>query len=121
MMGPLIRGVAKVRGFRAVLVTVPPLLADLIRHVLTSRAALVIVAELTDPVSAYARLRALAPDVVILGPARGTPPVDAVLVRAMLPGVCVLALSADLTQLHGPGEEDIDAFTPDTLVACLSR
>ena len=108
------------RGFRAVLVTVPPLLADLIRHVLTNRAALVIVAELTEPASAYARLRALAPDVVIIGPASGTP-VDAALVRAMLPGARVLVLSADLTQLLGPGEDDIDAFTPGTLAARLSR
>jgi DNA-binding NarL/FixJ family response regulator len=102
-------------------VTVPPLLADLIRHVLTSRAALVIVAELSDPTSAYAPLRALAPDVVIIGPPSGAPPVDAALVRAMLPGARVLALSADLTQLLGPGEDDIDAFTPSTLADCLSR
>ena len=109
------------RRFRAVLVTVPPLLSDLIRHVLTSRAALVIVAELTDRPSAYAPLWALAPDVIIIGPAGGTPPVDAALPHAMLPGACVLALSADLTRLLGPGEDDIEAFTPNTLVACLSR
>lgn len=101
--------------------TVPPLLADLIRHVLTSRAALRIVAELADPDTAYARLRALAPDVVIIGPSGDTPPVDAALVRAMLPGARVLALSADLTQLLGPGEDDIDAFTPDTLAARLRQ
>jgi DNA-binding NarL/FixJ family response regulator len=108
-----------VRGLRAVLLTVPPLLADLIRHVLTSRAALQIVAELTDPDSVYARLRALAPDVVIIGPAGGAWPVDVALVRALLPGARVLVLSADLTQLLGPGEHDIVAFTPDSLAARL--
>lgn len=109
------------RRSRAVLVTVPPLLSDLIRHVLTSRAAVAIVAELSDPASAYARLCALAPDVVIIGPAGGAPPVDAALLRAMLPDACVLALSADLTRLLGPGDDDVAPFTPDTLAACLSR
>ena len=74
------------RGLRAVLVTVPPLLADLIRHGLTSRAALLIVGELADPASAYAQFRALSPDVVIIGPAGGTRPVDAALVRGSSAG-----------------------------------
>jgi len=103
-----------VRRLRTVLVTVPPLLADLIRHVLTTRAALLVVAELTDVDSAYAQLGALSPDIVIIGPG-GARPVDAARVRAMLPGARVLALSADLTQLLGPGNDDIDIFTPDTL------
>ncbi len=106
------------RGLRTVLVTVPPLLADLIRHVLTGRAELLVVAQLTDATSAYARLGALSPEIVIIGPG-GAPPVDAALVRAMLPGARVLALSTDLSQLLGPGDDDIDAFTPDTLAARL--
>jgi DNA-binding NarL/FixJ family response regulator len=111
--------VRDVPGLRAVVVTVPPLLADLIRHVLTSRAGLPIVAELIDPDSAYAQLHALAPDVVIIGPSGGPRPVDPALVRALLPQARVLALSADLTQLLGPGAQDSDAFTPDTLAARL--
>ena len=107
------------RRLQAVLVTVPPLLADLIRHVLTSRAALLIVTELTDADSAYAQLPTLAPDVVIIGPAVGAQQVDAAIVRAMLPQARVLALSTDLTQLLGPGADDIDALTPDTLAARL--
>lgn len=109
------------RGLRAVLVTVPPLLADLIRHVLSHRAGLVIVGELADPGSAYARLRALSPDVVIIGPAGGARPVDAMLVRGMLPQARVLAVSADLTHLLGPGQDDIETFTPDTLAARLRQ
>ncbi len=107
------------QGLRAVVVTVPPLLTDLIRHVLTSRAALPIVAELTDADSAYARLRALAPDIVIIGPSAGPRPVDAALVRALLPNARVLALSADLTLLLGPGDNDSTAFTTDNLAARL--
>ncbi len=98
-------------GSRAVVVTVPPLLADLIRHVLTSRAGLPIVAELVDADSAYAHLRAL--------PSGGPRPVDPALVRALLPAARVLALSPDLTQLLGPGAQDSAAFTPDTLAARL--
>ncbi len=106
------------RRLRAVLVTAPPLLADLIRHVLTGRAALTIVAELTDAATADAQLGTLSPDVVIIGPG-GVPPVDPARVRATLPGARVLVLSEDLTQLRGPGDDDIDAFTPDTLAARL--
>jgi DNA-binding NarL/FixJ family response regulator len=108
-----------VPGLRAVVVTVPPLLTDLIRHALTSRAALTIVAELTDADSAYAVLRTLAPDIVIIGPSGGPRPVDAALVRALLPDARVLALSADLTLLLGPGEDDSTPFTPDSLAARL--
>ena len=108
------------RGLRAVLVTVPPLLTDLIRHVLISRAALAIMAELADPAAAYAQLRALVPDVVIIGHSGGgAGQVDAALVRALLPAARVLALSADLTQLLGPGEDDSGACTPDTLAERL--
>lgn len=106
------------RGLRAVLVTVPPLLADLIRHVLTGRAEVSIVAELSDPASAGVQLGGLSPDIVIIGPG-GVPPIDPAQVRAMLPGARVLVLSEDLTQLLGPGDDDIDALTPDTLAARL--
>ena len=105
-------------GPRAVLMTVPPLLADLIRHVLTQRAALDIVAELSDPAAAYTQLRTLDPDVVIIGPSSGQP-IDVALVRGMLPQARVLVLSTDLTQLLGPGDGDIETFTPDTLAARL--
>lgn len=108
-------------GFRAVLVTVPPLLADLIRHVLTSRARMSIIAEIADPETAAKRLRHLAPDVVIIGPAATARTLDAARVRSMLPRVRVLTLSADLTQLLGPGEDDVNEFTPATLAECLRR
>jgi DNA-binding NarL/FixJ family response regulator len=108
-------------GFRAVLVSVPPLLADLTRHVMTGRVGLSIIAEIADPETAANCLRDLAPDVVIIGPAANARTLNAALVRLMLPRAKVLALSADFTQLFGPGEDDVTVFTPDTLADCLRQ
>jgi hypothetical protein len=106
---------------RAVLVTVPPLLADLTRHVLTSRLGLSIIAEIPDPETAAERLRYLAPDIVIIGPAANTRRFNAARVRLMLPHARVLALSADFSQVLGPGEADVSEFTPQNLADCLRR
>jgi hypothetical protein len=114
-------GTTTVPKLRAVLVTVPPLLADLIRHVLISRVGVSIIAEIADPETATERLRALGPDVVIIGPAASGYSLDSALVRLMLPGARVLTLSADLNQLFGPGEADVNDFTPQTLADCLRR
>jgi DNA-binding NarL/FixJ family response regulator len=106
---------------RAVLVTVPPLLADLTRRVLTSRVGLSIIAEFADPEIAILRLGDLAPDVVIIGLAANAPSLSAALVRSMLPQARVLALSADLTRLLGPGKDDVSELTPETLADRLRR
>jgi DNA-binding NarL/FixJ family response regulator len=110
-----------VRELRAVLVTMPPLLADLIRHVLASRVGVSIVAEINDPAIAAAQLRELAPDAVIIGPSAVVRQLDAAQVRLLLPGARVLAVSADLARLFGPGEDDVNEFTPDVLAQCLLR
>ena len=102
-------------ALRAVLVAVPPLLADVIRHALTSRASLRIIAEIAASRGAAQRLRDLAPDVVVVGPAGGVPWLHAAAVRAMLPRARVLALSADLTRVLGPDDGDDAEFTPDAL------
>jgi DNA-binding NarL/FixJ family response regulator len=103
-------------------VTVPPLLADLARHVLTSRADLTIIAEIGDSEIAVNRLRDLAPDVVIIGQAaHAAEIIETGLVRSMFPHARVLTLSADLTQLFGPGEDDVNEFTIETLTDCLRR
>ncbi len=101
------------------MVAVSPLLADLIRHVLVARADLQIVAEFSG--LDVQRLRELAPDVVILGQTAGKPVIDLTWLRALLAGVCVLALSPDLAQLFGPGAEDVAVFTADTLAERLPR
>ena len=106
---------------RAVLVMVPPLLRDLIRHALTSRVEVSIVADIAEAKGACRQLRDLAPDIVIVGPAGASSRLTAELVRSLLPHAQVLALSADLTTLLGPGEDDRSEFTPDTLADRVRR
>jgi DNA-binding NarL/FixJ family response regulator len=108
-------------GFRAILVSVPPLLADLTRHVMTGRAGFSIIAEIADPDTTAECLHDLAPDVVIIGPAANARNLNAAIIRSMLPRAKVLALSADFTQLFGPGEHDVTVFTPDALADRLRQ
>ena len=110
-----------VKEFRAVLVMVPPLLADLIRHVVASRAeasgfALSIVAEICNPTDIGERLRELDPDIVIVGSAGAALLIDA---AAIVPRARVLTLSADLARILGPGKGESVAFTPEVLVESL--
>jgi hypothetical protein len=106
-----------VPGLRAILVAVPPLLADILRHVLISRAGLQIVAEIPDLPDAEQRLPTLAPDIVIVGPDGP----DGAHVRAALPEAMVLTLSRDLREIRGPGADDALIFTPETLVERLRQ
>jgi chemotaxis response regulator CheB len=111
---------------RAVLVRVPPLVGDLIRHVLIARSDLLVVAELTDMRRAGRRLRDLAPDVVIIGPApivatQPGHPLSAGRVRSILPQACVVVLSADLSRLFGPGDGEVYELTAETLANCLPQ
>jgi DNA-binding NarL/FixJ family response regulator len=110
-----------VPGLRAVLVALPPFLADIIRRVLTIRAGLLIIAEIANPEGAIQRLRELAPDVVVVGPAGAARRLDVAAIRATLPQARVLALSEDLTRLLGPDEDEIAEFTADALVERLRR
>ena len=99
---------------RTVLVVAPTLLADLIRRVLADRVAITILPEFADPAEISDRLRNLAPDIVIIGPARAVPLLDA---ESTPTGTRVLSLSADLTNIIGPGPHDIAPFTPEILAA----
>jgi hypothetical protein len=103
---------------RAVLVLVPPLLAGLVRQVLAGRPPAVrVVAELGDAHNLAAELARLDVDVALLGAA-----VPRALVRAALaPGSRILSLSADLTELTGPGDDARRPFTSDNLVRILSE
>jgi hypothetical protein len=110
-----------VKEFRAVLVMVPPLLADLIRHVVASRAeasgfALSIVAEICNPTNIGERLRRLDPDIVIVGSAGAASLIGAAVI---VPRARVLTLSADLAHIHGPGKGESVAFTPEVLAESL--
>jgi hypothetical protein len=99
---------------RTVLVVAPALLADLIRRVLTDRVAISILPEFADPADIGARLRDLAPDIVIVGPVGAVHALDAASAASR---TRVLILSADLTNIIGPDPGDIAPFTPETLAA----
>jgi hypothetical protein len=98
---------------------VPPLLADLTRHALANRVGLSIIAEINDPAIAAVRLGELAPDVVIIGPSAIGRQLDRAQIRLLLPRAHVLAVSADLARVFGPGEHDVSELTADALVRCL--
>jgi hypothetical protein len=110
----------EVRELRAVLVGVPPLLADLISRVATSRLAeydvrLSILAEIGDVASAGGRLAELAPDLAIVGQAE-TSRLPTELSARSIP---LVVLSADLSHIVGPGPAEISPLTPESLVAAL--
>lgn len=101
------------------MVSVPALLADLIRQVLTSRLEISLVGEITGLEEALEVLRDLAPDVVIVGPSSDVAQFDPAQVRRILPEARVLALSADLLKVRGPREGDVSDLTPEKLAELL--
>jgi hypothetical protein len=123
--------VEPVRELRVVLVMVPPLLADLIRHVVASRfeqwrgelsagqsnaeplgVALSIIAEVSDTPDIGELVRRTSPHVIIVGTAAAASLCAAVTLPS---DVRVLRLSADLTRLYGPVADDSTDLTPDAL------
>jgi hypothetical protein len=101
------------------MVAVPTLLADIIRHGLTSRVEGVTVTELADLQHSSVRLREIGPDVVIVGPSAR--PNDATLIRTILPQAQVLSVSSDMSQLVDLDTGGHEAFTPDKLAEHLQR
>ena len=97
---------------RTVLVIAPPLLADLIRRVLSVRVSVSVLVEIAEPGDASERLRKLDPDVVIIGSTSAAWPPAAV---AAAPHARVLSLSPDLSHILGPDADDVVPFTPDAL------
>jgi hypothetical protein len=130
------RGVAPVPQLRVVLLGVPPLLADLIEHVVATRLErrregqrasgqpgadplqidFVTLSEADVSADIGALVSQPGPNVVIkwANPAMSTPAL------ASAPNhVQVLTLSSDLTLIYGPGEQDSAAFTADALAETL--
>ncbi len=109
------------RELKTVLVMVSPLLADLIRYVAESRikqphARLSIIAQISDLAHLPRELRDMKPDLVIFGPASEAAQRAA---ASMTARFRVLTLSANLSSVSGPGAEDIDSLTLDTLTRRL--
>ena len=101
-------------------VRAPPLLIDVILRVLSSGLEIVAVAEIADIEAAPDILPKLAPDVVIVGPNANARQIIA-LMRRPLPVTRVLALSADLLQLLGPGDDDETELTLENLAQRLRK
>ena len=119
---------------RIILVMAPPLLADLIRHVVTvkfkergiaveaqtgaggAHVAYAITAEVCDIKQLRERVMEVDPHVIILGAAaaatRGSNLVQ-------VSGARVLSLSADLAQICGPAEAEVNPLTPDRVADLL--
>jgi hypothetical protein len=104
-------------ALRAALVLVPPLLADLVRQVLAGRAPHVcVVAEFSDPGRVIDELRGINVDVVLLG--SGISRQHAI--GALASHTSVVSLSADLSELAGPGGNEHIPFTTDNLIRLLN-
>jgi len=110
------------RELRTVLVMVSPLLAGLIRYIVESRikqprARLSIIADIDDLEHWPPDLGDMQPDLIILGPSG-----NAAQRAAAWAGVDtrVLTLSANLSRVSGPGPDEVDPLTLDTLTQRLS-
>src|SRR5271167_2410720 len=90
---------AEMPELRTVLVIAPPLLADLIRRVLTNRCSVSVLVGIAEPADASKRLHELQPDVVIIGPASAPSPLPP---AAAAPQARVLTISPDLSHILGP-------------------
>jgi hypothetical protein len=101
------------RDLRAALVSIPPLLTDLIRHALMNRAPVVVVAELTDPRSLDSMAGMV--DVVVLGA-----PMLLDAVRAYSTAE-ILVLSDDLKELRWPAAGRSLPLSTETLTGTLRQ
>lgn len=79
----------------AVIVSMPPLLADIIRQVLTARAPIEVVAEIGSRSELAQRLRVLNPDLVLIGLERGETDRLCRSLLGDLPSATVIAVSND--------------------------
>jgi hypothetical protein len=107
-------------GLRVAFVRAPPLLIDVIQTALLNQLGMAIVAEIAEINTAQGVLAELTPDVVIVGPSDNFRRLSA-LFRPLLPSARVLAISADLLQLAGPGDDDVAEFTLENLAQRLRR
>lgn len=103
---------------RAVLVMVPPLLADMIQAVLSSRTDIEIAAVFDGVGDLASCMREIAPEIVIVGAAPAAPSREQV--RSWLPDARVFTLSADLRSLEGPDAGQDTELAPDAIAARLS-
>jgi len=111
------------RERRAVFVTVPPLLSDILSEVVCRQGRLSLIAQFGDQTALRDRLPALAPDLVVIGVGAGE--VDDVgrTVLGLVPSAKVLVISDDGRHafLHEmrPHRKVLLDFSPASLMAAL--
>lgn len=109
---------------RAVIVAMSPLLADIFRELLCPQVAIEIVAEIGRHGPFEERLRAIQPDLVLIGLRRGESDGMALSALTALPHGKVIAFSSDarhayVYQLTRPHRTELSDVSKDALLAIL--
>lgn len=108
---------------RAVIVTMSPLIADIFRKILSGEVAIEIVAELPNRRRLETQLRAIRPDLVLIGLRRNEPDAIALSLLMALPRAKVIAFSSDarLAYVHQmrPHRTELVNVSKETLLALL--
>jgi len=109
---------------RAVMVTISPLLADVIRRVVAGHVAIEIVAEIRKRSRLEARLRTLRPEIVLMGLHGGEDDKIARVILAALPKARIIAFSSDVRVAYvheaRPHRTELRDFSTEALFAILS-
>jgi hypothetical protein len=109
---------------RAVMVTIPPLLADIIRQVLVGRVAMEFTAEISDRKRLQSRLVALQPEFVLIGLRRGEDDAIGRTILNTLPRARVIAFSYDARSgyVHEmrPHRTELHDFSVEALFSLVS-
>jgi DNA-binding NarL/FixJ family response regulator len=85
---------------RAVFVTIPPLLSEIISDVACKDGAVKLIADFSDRATLAAQLPALAPDLVVIGLRAGESDDIGTLVLKLVPAAKVLVLSNDVRRAY---------------------
>ena len=108
---------------RVAIVTIPPLLADILREVLGGQVAIEIVAQVGRRARLEQRLRAAGPDFVFIGLRPGESDTVARGLLTALPGAKIIAFSSDVhhVSVHQmrPHRTELHDFSKEALIALL--
>jgi DNA-binding NarL/FixJ family response regulator len=108
---------------RVAIVTIPPLLVDILREVMAGHLTIEIVAQIVRRTRLEQRLRAARPDFVLIGLRRGESDAIARTVLIALPDTKIIAFSSDVRHVWvhqmRPYRTELHDFSPEALIAHL--
>jgi hypothetical protein len=108
---------------RVAIVTIPPLLADILREVLAGGVAIEIIAQIGRRTRLEQRLRAARADLVLIGLRRGESDTIAQGILTALPGAKIIAFSSDIHRVWvhqmRPHRTELHDFSREALIALL--